>query len=244
MLDIELTEYGVTINKIPINEENDISRINSIIGSPSSIEIKTKDEIVKIQNKFGSTPSNIYKYDDLGIIILQNPLTLKISQIKVEFYSNETVSSCKKTFRQKLKIGEEKIYEGKRKKDFEFLKNIELEKDDIVYFRYEYASYISIFEFNKKREITSVSISLKRETNENPEFLSNEEKQMLLQLFSNDEEFIKLSKAENFNLNKAVGCIVDELSKKFTRQELSQPSIEVQKKRDEIFLNCRIINLN
>jgi hypothetical protein len=229
---IEINDDNLYLNFVKVNAQPALSELIQLIGQPSRSKIQSETEIKIAQEKFGTLPSNIYTYDDDGILLYQKPDGNIINSITIDFIKQKYDFSPQKTYNQVLLFNTFQI--DRNTSLFELKKIPGIIVDEGIYFTNSalLGKYRLSFEFTEaiyKNQLASMSINLIKpiEEKRNEMGWSNEEVQIMKASVKNIKELKEIAKQYNFTMDKFAECYALKISTQITFKEIQNPDERV-----------------
>lgn len=230
--DQDLVHFNLTKNGLFIDSsfiESNINKLElkdlqSIIGIPTREVIQSAERIKSVYEEYGSTPNNLYTYDQQGLIIYQKPEAEHINSILVVFAGNKDFPfSPNHSFSGKFEINGVPIDRNTTFQDLNSIQDLEIEQKSS---NFRLASFYNIdlsFSFNdQKANSTLKEVSLLNSAD--MEKYSKVEwgaadKRMLKDILLKDENMILITEEIKIELEDLVDCYVDKMTSTFAPDE-------------------------
>jgi hypothetical protein len=239
---IELNVQGLKINNSFLPPISKLKDIIKVFGKPSRSFINSEEEIIEKVKKFGTKPSDIYVYDELGIYFYEDIDTKTITSLDIDFIVGDFSFSPYKTFKEELIIADKQITANSIENDFKQIKDVEIFPTQF------YTKYLlSKSEFTahfvtlgKSKVVRSVSLKIGQKK-QNTLLTNGWEKETLTMLktsLKNNETVIKLTNERGININEFANCYIEKITKNYTQAETEAKTTELQPVFQSFMKDC------
>lgn len=248
---IIIVNGGLKLDGIGIDQSSDINDIINLIGPPSRVKNQNLNDIKSSRQKYGVVGNNMFYWDKLGIVILQNVENSSITEINL-IYDKENIYSLKSGFRGKLEI-ENKIIDYninissidnfsdclvKKRKLLPYERTLSCSNMRIGFYWETKNNYTELVYPN---QLSSVSISMN-----NKESVKWEEKDVIRyrKVWLNSNMTKSLSKKYNLNHRNFSQCIADGIIAKYSKDDVHNFASELPNDILPLVESCITENFN
>jgi hypothetical protein len=245
---IEISEQGLFLNSKKISLTTDYNEIKSIIGTPTKEKIQSTYEIEEKKQKFGSTPNNIYTYDNYGILIYQKAGEKEINSISIDFKKQNYVFSPSTAFSGILKINGVSIDRNTSLTQLKKIEGLLIGESTVKVNSAKFNNHVLTFEFNSyqdKNGLVGFSIDVNNIPEQtNAKGWTDNDIKILKASISNLEQIKTLSIQYDYKIGDFADCYAEKISTTLTMSEMENQTIELQKQAAKIIEDCIIQTSN